>query len=792
MQVDDMQSSSVPPVSTINVGSSPSWITYDSGNGYVYVSNFGSSTVSVIHDKTVMQSVNVGTSPGLAAYDDSNGYIYVPNSGSDNVSVINGTTVIATLAVGGNPNSATYNSRNGFVYVVNTATNNVSVINGTILVGEVKVANGGPIYATCDAENGYIYVATWAANVEDVINGTTLVGAVNVGYSPYSATYDSENGYIYVSNSNTANVSVINGTKLIATVYLGGYPVLGDPEFGTFDARNGFVYVPNTGSHNVSIINGTKLVASVPVGSAPQWATFDGTNGDVYVPNSGSDNVTVISGMTNIGTITVGSKPPSATYDSRNGILYVPNSGSNTVSAIFTGYTVNFTETGLPSDTSWSVNLSGDQQTSTSPSMTFAEYDGSYSYTAGIVPGFSAVPASGTFMVTGSGLNETIQFTITHPVNFTETGLPTGTEWWVNVTGGPSARSNLPTLALNETDGAYAYTPATADKTYSAPGGAFRVNGAGVSQTVTFSRVTFPITFTAMGLPIGTNWSVTLDGLTQPTIGTIIGFVEPNGTYSYRLGAVPGWTTPKFSGSIAVNGTAISQTISWLRTTYRVAIAETGLPSGTEWWANVSGEILATSNETTLSFSVPNGTYSFLVATTDKTYASPGGSVVVNGSMTSGRVAFSRVTYLVTFLETGLPSGTSWSVTVNTHELSSRVPGNITFSGIANGSYPFTVGLVTGYKATPGGGSVSVSGPPSPETIRFQLASQGPGNQRGPPTILGLPLTEGYAIIAGITIAIIVMGVTVVTLLRKRGNPTPADRLEVEGPPPPAGPPAKL
>jgi YVTN family beta-propeller protein len=37
------------------------------------------------------------------AYDSSNGYIYVTNGGSDSVSVINGTTVIANITVGTEP-----------------------------------------------------------------------------------------------------------------------------------------------------------------------------------------------------------------------------------------------------------------------------------------------------------------------------------------------------------------------------------------------------------------------------------------------------------------------------------------------------------------------------------------------------------------------------------------------------------------------------------------------------------------------------------------------------------------
>jgi len=48
----------------------------------------------------VIANITVGQGPWGVAYDPSNGYIYVTNLGSDSVSVINGTTVIANITVG--------------------------------------------------------------------------------------------------------------------------------------------------------------------------------------------------------------------------------------------------------------------------------------------------------------------------------------------------------------------------------------------------------------------------------------------------------------------------------------------------------------------------------------------------------------------------------------------------------------------------------------------------------------------------------------------------------------------
>ncbi len=73
--------------------------------------------------------------------------------------------------------------------------------------------------------------------------------------------------------------------------------------------------------------------------------------------------------------------------------------------------------------------------------------------------------------------------------------------------------------------------------------------------------------------------------------------------------------------------------------------------------------------------------------------------------------------YNVTFIEAGLPTGTSWSISLNGQSESSS---GITISfQEPNGTYSFTVGSVTGYNASPSSGSITVSGSAVNETIAF-------------------------------------------------------------------------
>ncbi|MEM3036153.1 MAG: hypothetical protein QXS18_05045, partial [Thermoplasmata archaeon] len=79
-------------------------------------------------------------------------------------------------------------------------------------------------------------------------------------------------------------------------------------------------------------------------------------------------------------------------------------------------------------------------------------------------------------------------------------------------------------------------------------------------------------------------------------------------------------------------------------------------------------------------------------------------------------------TYTVTFTESGLPSGTSWSVTFNSNTKSSTT-NTISFTGIANGTYSYSVGAVSGYTASPSSGTITVNGANVNQAITFTASS---------------------------------------------------------------------
>ena len=355
------------------------------------------------------------------------------------------------------------------------------------------------------------------------------------------------------------------------------------------------------------------------------------------------------------------------------------------VTTIVPNYPLVFTETGLPSETTWSVALNGASQSSTGSSITVAEPNGTYSFTVGSVSGYTERPSSGSVAVNGAAVSETISFTPTttpkYTVTFTEIGLTSGTSWSVTV-GRATESSATPSIVFGLVNGSYAYTVGGLGVWYPVSGesGSFTVNGAAANETITFTALpphTYAATFVESGLPNGTVWSVFFNGTLTggnggpffsgaiaSTNATSLSFPLVNGTYPFYVGGMGcgfAWSaTNVSSGSpLAIDGASVT-----IRTTfsprllpipppqcvqqsppYLVTFTESGLPSGVLW--NVSfDDTNVSANAGSFSYSVGNGTYPFNVTTMNSAlYPSPSsGSVVVDGSSVTQPVTFSPST----------------------------------------------------------------------------------------------------------------------------------------------------
>jgi len=274
-------------------------------------------------------------------------------------------------------------------------------------------------------------------------------------------------------------------------------------------------------------------------------------------------------------------------------------------------YSVEFTESGLPAGMEWWVNLTnGQSYSSTSGNATFVEPNGTYDFSVeALDEAYAASASSGSFVVTGGPVEESITFGFGYAITWTESGLPPATEWWVNLTNGHSVGSVKNSFTFREPNGTYNYDTAAADKEYASPGGSFTVAGAAMTQNVTFTLVTLSVTFNETGLPVGTAWWVNLtNGPSFPSFSSLVVLVEPNGSYNFSIAtANKSFASP--GGHFLVHGTPVNVSVAFALLTYRVTFRETGVGSGQRWWLNFTNGRNYSSTTPTISFNVPNGTY---------------------------------------------------------------------------------------------------------------------------------------------------------------------------------------
>jgi YVTN family beta-propeller protein len=578
----------------------------------------------------------------------------------------NGATVVASYPVGIDPFGVAIDTSTGNVYVTNTGSNNVTVLNGTT---GASVAN------------------------------------ITVGLSPYGVAYDPSTQNIYVANGGSDNLSVISGTseKVVTSVGVGSTPV-----GVAVDPSNGQLFVANNGSANVSVLSlsNNTVVASVDVGQNPYGIAIDNLTNQAYVTNRGSDTVSVIDASNDTVAVTIGIGQPL----SPEGVAYNPVNELVWVGAVF--YTV------LINTTSQTV----------------------LGYLATDPSGVAVDPTSGVVCVTNTA-NATLRC-LSYPnlifpsddLHFVESGLPTTANWSVTLYWPGYYRSTHETnvqngeIVFNVFHGSpsnYSYMiPPTDGYFPTTPSATISISSETTVQVSFVPRSeTYTVTFAESGLSPRTPWNVTLSGLVNGSTMGLITFQEPNGTYAFSVSPPAGFAANPVAGTVIVNGSNLSRTIVFgPAPVFPVRFNESGLPLGSRWYVEFNG-VWASNTTPTIQLASSNGTFDFQIGPIVGFVASPGsGFVKVSGVAQTVQVAFEvPTTYVVTFDESGLRSGTLWSVDLNGSNEAATSP-RVQFN-ISNGAYSFSVVLPLGYTASPANGSISVRGNNVSRSILFSVTS---------------------------------------------------------------------
>ncbi|HTI73861.1 MAG TPA: beta-propeller fold lactonase family protein, partial [Mycobacterium sp.] len=252
-------------VDSIKVGASPSALAINSTGTRLYVSNLGSTTVSVINTatNTEIARVTVGSQPSGLVVSPDDSRVYALSRYSDKVTVFSAATnqVIGSAAVGDSPRGIVLSPNGQVAYVTNYNSGTVTVLNTTantpVFVKTITVGTQ-PEGIAISKDGALVYVANGKDTLSVIDTRTnTVVG------SPVAIDSPAESG---------AHAIAVSGNRIYVTDYVDDYVRVlnlsrtqtapqadGSPTVSTPDATNGTV----TGDLKVVDTDGDALSYSV-------------------------------------------------------------------------------------------------------------------------------------------------------------------------------------------------------------------------------------------------------------------------------------------------------------------------------------------------------------------------------------------------------------------------------------------------------------------------------------------------------------------------------------------------
>ena len=555
---------------------------YDSASGELYdyssMSQFEPSSDSALYLVVPSTGLVVARYPlplvcgTTMSVDDWSGDAYLSDFCSDAVHVVNPRLDTGWLITAGGwgPNGVAFDPATGDIVIANELAGNVTVVSPKM--HRVVATVGGIPEATAvvdDPETSEVYVVSQLGEVVAINSHNWTVSArltipnatfAWFGWSDVYAALDPLTNQVYVSSSNDGNESNISVISAASHEFVANVTVLGasygsDPVTGlSFNPGDSAVWFATESGHVGRIdplnFNITTVATNCSFAGPSCNVVSLGYNGDAHTMALGLDTLAcedttwgstcsyrgAIAGFnassgTNTTYTPVGSSPIALLWDEPAHVLVSANSDDSNVS-IVSGPTARVTDTLVVGD---------------SPDALTND------------------PSRGLVYVTSwqSDNLSVLYPPPQYPATFSESGLPSETGWWVNVTGQAAAHSTTMSMTAYLPNGSYTYMVSTVDKMYQASGGTFTVRGAAVSASVTFVQVTYRVTFYESGLPSGTNWSVTANGVTSYSTTYSIVFTEPNGTYAFSVVPVSGYTVAPSARNLTVQGSSVSQVVTF-------------------------------------------------------------------------------------------------------------------------------------------------------------------------------------------------------------------------------------
>jgi len=457
-------------------------------------------------------SIPLASTPYTLAYDNANGDLYIGTS-SDTVTIVStsNNTTLGSIGlpsgVTSYPTAETFSAANGYVYVAGYWT------------GTCTGCNGAWIVAIDGSTNNIVATNTSLEGV-DVSNYVSCLGPGPIGSVVYACDFPD-------------SLLLVDST----TVAISGSVAVGSQPFSVvFDSGNGKTYVVNRVTDNVTVIRAASesVAGSVSVGTEPKAVAYDPVSGDLYVANNQSGSVSVINGALDdvVATIPVGCGPDALAYDVATGNVYVADSCSDNLTVISgaTNRVVGSIPVGI--------------------------YPAAVVYATSTQDLYVANWGSNNLTIVTGSVQGTPQ---TYPLEFKESGLPSGLNWSVTVNGHLES-STSSTIDLEVPNGTYVWAAAPLARFAAArPAGQITVQGLGVDVAIGYSFTSW-LLVNVQGLPSGVVWHLTVANATnvfsvaETLVGSTVAIasVFANWTYTYSITFPANFSAWDESGRVAV------------------------------------------------------------------------------------------------------------------------------------------------------------------------------------------------------------------------------------------------
>ncbi len=378
--------------------------------------------------------------------------------------------------------------------------------------------------------------------VNSVIDGNGALSAVT-GYS-YSnnGSYNSDGaatyaiGGISVGSTSGVNTSIqVNNFSFSNSSYGANYAS------GTFtvNSSGSLVIIVAAGSTNTNpVLNGNFVINKLDELNS-SISIIQGYS----VLNQGTYSIAV--NMTNDGVNLNGCSIILEVYVIGESVFYPPQK-----------YAVTFTESGLPQGSTWSVKLDNNSLSSSNDSITFNEYNGTYSYFIQSVDGLYPYPSNGTITVQGSPKIISVNFLppATYAVTFYQSGLPSNYKWWITLNNVTKSSLGSGSISFDLANGSYQYTVGVQiGYTVSPSSGTVIVSGSSITQNILFTPRHYVMTVIEKGLPTGYQWFIILDGNQYFSSNSSIVISLINGNYTVNFENFQGYKPQKSSIVVKIN-----------------------------------------------------------------------------------------------------------------------------------------------------------------------------------------------------------------------------------------------